>query len=520
LVLAACGGGGSKGSSSPSGGSSSAGGSKNLTITGAVQVPATMDPDPLGATTLATPILQYMGQLFSYNGVDVKPTVTPADIKPDLAETATASADGLTWSIKLRSGVKSAAGNTLSTADIKWTFDRILAHKANALSALKRINVDVANPLTIKDAQNFDIHLTAQSPIFKDGLNGYTLGIFDSVDVKAHADASDPWGDKYLNTHSASFAPYYVTSYTPSQTMVYKANPSYWQGLPDVTTATFQTISDATQKLQAVLSGSVDLAQTLGTADKTQFTADSKATFQATSGGAMYYIMFDQTSTKMQNKAFRDAIGAAIDRTQLTKTAYFGLAKPLGSCTPSAWGPADTKTFKLTADIDKAKKDLASVPDKTFTLGIDGTRAELPDAARILQANLTAAGITVDIKTYASRSTFQADEAAHKLDAWYDGHFPATTDAGFWWATYFISTVPNNTIAYKDTTFDANVAKINSSTGDARKTLVEQSCKLFMDDLPLTPLLEVGTYTGVSKKMTNSQYYPDSAIRLYNLKAA
>jgi peptide/nickel transport system substrate-binding protein len=525
-LLAACGGSSSPSSSNSGSGATggstggSSGPSKNLSITAAVTVPATIDPDPVGATGANTPNIQFQGTLFSYMNVGTKQDVTLDDIRNDLAETATPSADGLTWSIKLRSGIKSSVGNPLTTADVKYTIDRAINNKANAYASLQRVNLDFSNPYTITDDLNFQIHLTAPSPLFKSIWGGQSLGILDQTLIQQSAGADDPWGLKWLNTHSASFGTYDVQSFTPSQTLVYVANPNYWQGLPDVTKATFTTFSDPTQKLQSVLSGTLDMAMSMATADKAQFTASSSAIDYGGYGAGAYYLLFDQTSPDMQNLDFRKAISAAIDRQALSTVAYHDQAKPITSCMPTAWGVPDTKVNKPTADVATAKKLMANVPTKTVSIGISSQAAEASDTERLMTSELAAAGITADFHEYSSATTMMADMASHKLDAWFTGHFPASPDAGFFWSAYFVSTSPQNTIAYKDPSFDANVAKIMSTTGDARTKLISDTCTQFDTDLPMTELFSIGTYTGLSKKLTNGQNYPDSAIRIYNLKAA
>ena len=49
----------------------------------------------------------------------------------DAARSRSASADGLTWTFKLRDDVYFVSGNKLTSADVKWSFDRVKHLKGN-----------------------------------------------------------------------------------------------------------------------------------------------------------------------------------------------------------------------------------------------------------------------------------------------------------------------------------------------------------------------------------------------------
>src|SRR3989442_14518693 len=55
-------------------------------------------------------------------------------VQPDLAESAATSSDGKQVTIKLRKGVKFHNGDALTSADVKYTFDRILDQKTAAVA--------------------------------------------------------------------------------------------------------------------------------------------------------------------------------------------------------------------------------------------------------------------------------------------------------------------------------------------------------------------------------------------------
>lgn len=72
----------------------------------------------------------------------------------DLAESWTASKDGLVYTFKIRSGVKFHDGSTLTSKDIKATFDKIILPKGDVVSARQAMyqsvkTVEAPNPQTV-----------------------------------------------------------------------------------------------------------------------------------------------------------------------------------------------------------------------------------------------------------------------------------------------------------------------------------------------------------------------------------
>src|SRR5438874_10378960 len=63
-------------------------------------------------------------------------------VQPELAESVTTSTDGKTVTIKLRTGVKFHNGDPLTSADVKYTFDRIIDPKTAAVARSFFTDVD------------------------------------------------------------------------------------------------------------------------------------------------------------------------------------------------------------------------------------------------------------------------------------------------------------------------------------------------------------------------------------------
>ena len=73
-------------------------------------------------------------------------------ITPRLAESWTSSPDLIEWTFTLRRGVKFHDGSDFTAADVKFTFDRILADAATPVRTFARLvkSVEVVNDTTAK----------------------------------------------------------------------------------------------------------------------------------------------------------------------------------------------------------------------------------------------------------------------------------------------------------------------------------------------------------------------------------
>jgi peptide/nickel transport system substrate-binding protein len=170
---------------------------------------------------------------------------------PMLAESWTQQSPKV-WIVKLRQGVKSAAGNELTSADVVYTFARAKSVSGSASNSWFLANVGgilgyapvlPKAPASAKVLTNEVVAVdkyTVQFNLFEDtgrlfmvALADTNLTIFDSVLMKKHATASDPWSHIWGNQNCAGFGPYTITTYKPGTQIVYEllpARPEIHQG--------------------------------------------------------------------------------------------------------------------------------------------------------------------------------------------------------------------------------------------------------------------------------------------------
>src|SRR4030095_5043231 len=144
-------------------------------------------------------------------------TMTP---RPELAESWETSKDSLSWTFKLREGVKFHDGQEMTSADVKFTFDRLF-EKSPGKSDF--IAVDKVEP-----AGKYAVKFTTKEPFagLLAALGGFWGFIISEAGIKKHGD---------LNKAALGTGPFMLVDWKVEQQMVLKRHPSYLKkGLPYV----------------------------------------------------------------------------------------------------------------------------------------------------------------------------------------------------------------------------------------------------------------------------------------------
>ena len=185
--------------------------------------------------------------LVTFDGEDL---TTP---KPRLASEWTISEDGATYTFTLLPDITFASGNPLTSADVKWSFDRVRNLQSNPLFLVEKITgVEAPDPQTVV------ITLDTPYPGILPILASPSLGVIDSVLVTENGGVSGPeaaetdTAEEYLNSQSAGSGPYMLSSYLPDQEVVLVKNPNYWREAPAFDRIVIRNITEAaTQKLSS-----------------------------------------------------------------------------------------------------------------------------------------------------------------------------------------------------------------------------------------------------------------------------
>ena len=273
---------------------------------------------------------------------------------PSLATSCAAKGSTKTWTCTVRKGVKFQNGSSLTSADVKYSFDRVVKIKDPSgiytlLGNLK--SVTTSGPYSVT------FHLKTPQSTWPFIL---TTGAGTIVPKNAYP------ANKIVPNTSPQYGtgPYQLVKYTPGQQAVFKANKSYWGPKPKNDTLIIRYYSKSSTMKLALTKGDIDMAfrdftpTELGSLGKTKGIVVHKG-----NGVVIRYLVLNVKQAPTDNLAVRKALAYLIPRQTIASRVYHGLVKPLYSMVPAGL-PGHTDAFATafgrTPSVAKAKAVLAA----------------------------------------------------------------------------------------------------------------------------------------------------------------
>ena len=278
--------------------------------------------DPAETEGIITPFMV----LYALHDALVKPM--PAGLNtPSLAESWTASKDGLTYEFVIRKGVKFHNNDPVTAADVKFSFER---YKGSGYRLLK----ERVREIQIVDPGRVRFVLKEPWPDFMT-FYGTTATGSGWIVPKAYVEKV---GDDGYKKAPIGAGPYRFVSFNPGVELVMEAWEGYWRKVPNVKRLVLRSLPEETTRAAALKKGEIDIAYLLTgpVAEDIQRTPGFKLVAPKESQGTFWLDLPDQWDPKSpwHDKRVRQAASFAIDRQALNQAETLGYSKPTGSLIP------------------------------------------------------------------------------------------------------------------------------------------------------------------------------------------
>ena len=304
---------------------------------------------------------------------------------PDLAVSWSASDDASVWTFKLREGVKFHDGSDFDSGDVVDLLMRIKDPElASPVASVLKVmdKVEAVDPLTVK------ITLSAPHADFPLLLMDYRIRMTPEG-------SGDTIGKTGIGT-----GPFILLTLDAEGTTILKANPDYWEGPPGIEIVEIISIPDSQARVQALLSGQIDMLRHISGQEKALFEDNPKFKLQSVATGDWRTIAFRTDTKPFTDARVRKALRIAADR-QAIIDLVLGPGGGVVACDNPVWsGDQYHAPFDCPQQIDEAKRLLveAGYPDG---IEIDGITSDLRalwiDMVQVYQQQVAQAGITVNL---------------------------------------------------------------------------------------------------------------------------
>ncbi|MCA9861137.1 MAG: ABC transporter substrate-binding protein, partial [Thermomicrobiales bacterium] len=269
--------------------------------------------------------------------------------------------DDVTYIFHLRSGVTFHSGKTMTSADVKYSLDRILDEATGAWA--RGSFASVASAETPDDA-TFKVRLS--SP-----FSGFIAAMFNLLVVPA--EIADQPAD-YLMTNVDGTGPFMLESWTPDVDLKLVRHPGYWEaGLPYLDGVTIRVIPEENSILSALETGEID--HYVLEDNKSYAPLESEGTLSLVTIPAMgtNVVNINHRKEELQDERVRQALSLAMNRSEILQIAGSDVGVVSGPIPPTHQlysVPVEELAFYET-NIEQAKALLAEAgyPDG-FSLDI------------------------------------------------------------------------------------------------------------------------------------------------------
>jgi peptide/nickel transport system substrate-binding protein len=453
-----------------------------------------------------------------------------SQIVPDLATSWEVSPDAKTFTFHLRQGVKfQNSGNTMTSADVKWSLERAMGIKGNPSFLLDGI-ASIETP----DANTVRISKSDPDPAFISKGTFPVFAVLDSKLVQTHGGTTGPDAAKtdtaedWLNKNSAGTGPFVMTRYTPDSEVDVQKFVGYWKGDAAFDRVIYRNIPQAATLKLTLQAGDIDIATEIAPDAVADLQANPQIKVVQGQGTDVFFLLMNQnpdlTGGTMSNPVVQNAVRYAIDYEGI-KALVGGPAATPPTVLPLGFLGAYGPDRAFTRDLDTAKTLLAQAGypngfsvDLQYPTNFTWDSVSLDLVAQKLQSDLADAGITVTLKPGELNTELANYRAGQEgLGFW------------FWGADYFDSNdylafLPEGIVgkraswtnANSDTTIQQLRDQINVETDTARRAQLWQQAQDYLQQSgPFAALLQPGVYTATRSNISNYVFNPSWRVNPY-----
>ncbi|SFM88997.1 glutathione transport system substrate-binding protein [Izhakiella capsodis] len=434
-------------------------------------------------------------------------------LKNVLAESYQVSPDGLTYTIKLRPGVKFQDGSDFNAEAVKVNLDRA----SNPENHLKRYNLfDAVAKTEALDAHTVKITLSQPFSAFINTLASPAAAMISPTALKKYG--------KDIGFHPVGTGPYQFDAWNQTDFVKVKKFSDYWhKGYPKLDSITWRPVVDNNTRAAMLQTGEATFAFPIPYEQAVLLEKSNKVDLVATPSIMQRYISLNVTRKPFDNPKVREALEYAINRQALVKVAFAGYASPATGIVPPAI--QFSRSYPAIQYNPARARELlkeAGFPDGfTTTLWSSHNHSTAQKVLQFTQQQLAQVGIKVQVRAMDAglRSAEVEGKGQKESDVrmFYTGWSASTGEANWALTPLFATTswppAIFNTAFYSNKQVDQDLEDALKTTDNEKKAaLYKDAQDRIWNDHPWIPLVVEKLVSAKSKNLSGFYVMPDTAF--------
>ena len=330
----------------------------------------------------------------------------------ELAESWTISDDGMTYTFKLKPGLKFASGNPITAEDVAYSFERAVKLDKSPAFLLTQFGLsgdNVTEKAKAADEGTFVLTVDkAYAPTFV--LNVLTSTVASVVDKKLVSENVKPvtptaeykydndFGNEFLKTGYAGSGPFKIREWRANEVVVLERNDNYFGEKAKLARVIYRHMKESSGQRLALENGDIDVARNLEPGDIEAVSKKEGVATTSAPKGTLYYFSLNQKNPNLAKPEVIEAFKYLVDYDAIGETLIKGIGTIHQTFLPSGQlGALDDTPY--TFDVAKAKELLAKAglaDGFTVTMDVRNTQP-VTGIAENVQQTLAQAGIKLEI---------------------------------------------------------------------------------------------------------------------------
>lgn len=436
------------------------------------------------------------------------------ELKPCLAESWDVSEDGLSYTFKLKQGVKFHDGTDFNAEAVKYNIDRQLPPlREEDMPYASFVFADVKD-VQVVDEYTVTINLTKKNTAFLANLAmSLAAPMVSPTALKAN--------DGNCNQNPVGTGPYKFVEWNPSEDIILIRNDNYWGETAKTKNVVFKFIPDNSARIVALKSGEVDMIDGIDSTGVAQIKEDGNKVFNL-SGMNINYLAYNTTRAPFDDVKVRTALSKAVNVPELVTALYGEYAETATTILPT-FMPGYSKDVKQVAyDPEAAKLELAEAgltgPIKMIVYNNPRPyNARNKALAESIQSYWSKVGVEVTIEDY-DWTTYKDKVVAGDYDVCFYGWIGDNGDPDNFLNLLCDQNVSMNVARLNDATLEELIAKGTSTEKGTERDAIYVEAEQYIADLAVwLPISHANSLSAYVPAVQNYSYHPTGNIFFKNM---